>query len=57
MQAEGATVTFNFGPLFKHGPPTVEGVPPARPLCELSVGVGQQQQGQPGEGGQQELPG
>jgi hypothetical protein len=35
-QAEGATVTFNFGPEFKHAPPRVEGWPDARPVCELA---------------------
>lgn len=43
-QPEGATVTFNFGPEFKHRPPEVEGLPPARPLSELSSGGGQEQQ-------------
>jgi len=35
-QAEGATVTFNFGPDFKYAPPRVEGWPEARPVSELA---------------------
>ncbi|KAK9811769.1 hypothetical protein WJX72_009761 [[Myrmecia] bisecta] len=35
-QKEGATVTFNFGPDFKHSPPEIEGCPAARPCCELA---------------------
>lgn len=38
-QAEGATVTFNFGPTFAHAPPEVPGVPAARPMCEAAVGA------------------
>lgn len=35
-QQEGATVTFNFGPSFKHALPRVEGWPEARAVCELA---------------------
>lgn len=30
-----ASITFNFGPEFKHSPPQPEGLPPARPFCEV----------------------
>lgn len=35
-QAEGATVSFNFGPDFKFAPPRVEGWPEARAVAELA---------------------
>lgn len=35
-QLEGSTVTFNFGPNFKHAAPQVEGWPDARPLSDLA---------------------
>eukprot|EP00891_Asterochloris_glomerata_P008135 jgi/Astpho2/8135/e_gw1.00120.119.1_t len=36
-QAEGATVTLNFGPDFHFNPPPVEGCPPAKPISDLST--------------------
>lgn len=38
-QAEGATLTFNFGPVFQHEPPAVEGCPAAQPVSSLAVKV------------------
>jgi Set1/Ash2 histone methyltransferase complex subunit ASH2 len=35
-QKEGAAVSFNFGPGFAHAPPAPEGLPPARPFCDLA---------------------
>jgi hypothetical protein len=35
-QADGATVTFNFGPNFQFPPPRVEGWPEARPVSDLA---------------------
>lgn len=32
---KAASVRFNFGPDFKFGPPVVEGLPQARPFCEV----------------------
>lgn len=32
---KAASARFNFGPDFKFGPPVVEGLPPARPFCEV----------------------
>jgi Set1/Ash2 histone methyltransferase complex subunit ASH2 len=40
-QKEGAAVSFNFGPDFKHGPPAVEGLPPAEPFCDLCKALAQ----------------
>lgn len=34
-QAEGATVTANFGPVFRHPPPDIEGIPTPRPISDL----------------------
>ncbi|KAK9831379.1 hypothetical protein WJX81_007699 [Elliptochloris bilobata] len=36
QQAQGATVTCNFGPTFAHAPPEVEGCGPASPASELA---------------------
>lgn len=36
-QAEGATLSVNFGPGFAHAPPELEGVPAARPVADLAA--------------------
>lgn len=38
-QGEGATVQFNFGPNFQHGPPCDEGIPQAHPMCKMTFSV------------------
>jgi Set1/Ash2 histone methyltransferase complex subunit ASH2 len=50
-QAEGATVTFNFGPDFKHAPPRVGGWPAPRPLYELAGPPPPAAEGGQGDGG------
>jgi Set1/Ash2 histone methyltransferase complex subunit ASH2 len=40
-QKEGAAATFNFGPDFVHGPPAVEGLPPAQPFCGVGSALAQ----------------